>query len=62
MTSSYPLFRATGAPRALGRAHGEQAGEQIRAFLDDLRQRLAEISNGAAPARIAASLIVVTPA
>jgi isopenicillin-N N-acyltransferase like protein len=37
MTSSYSLFRATGSPRALGRAHGEQAGEKIRAFLDSLQ-------------------------
>ena len=36
--------------------------ETAELFLNDLRQRLAQISNGDAPARVAASLIVVTPA
>jgi hypothetical protein len=36
--------------------------ETAELYLNELRQRLAEISTGDAPARIAASLIVVTPA
>jgi hypothetical protein len=36
--------------------------EAAERYLSDLRKRLAELSNGGAPARIAASLIVVTPA
>src|SRR5436305_1332626 len=37
---SYPLFRATGAPRALGRQHGEQARDLIRGFVNYLRDTL----------------------
>ena len=51
LASDVPVFSAPRPP-----------SETAELFLDDLRQRLAEISNGAAPARIAASLIVVTPA
>jgi hypothetical protein len=36
--------------------------ETAERYLSDLRARLAELSNGGAPPRIAASLIVVTPA
>jgi isopenicillin-N N-acyltransferase like protein len=32
----YPLFRAAGSPRTLGRAHGAAGGERIRAYLDYL--------------------------
>ena len=51
LASDVPVFSAPRPP-----------SETAELFLDDLRQRLAEISNGDAPARIAASLIVVTPA
>jgi hypothetical protein len=36
--------------------------EAAELYLSDLRQRLFEIKNGGAPAQIAASLLVVTPA
>ena len=39
-SSSYPLFSASGAPRALGQQHGEQARSQVRAFLDYLGHAL----------------------
>jgi hypothetical protein len=38
------------------------SSETAELYLGDLRQRLAEIDNGSTPARIAASLMVVTPA
>jgi hypothetical protein len=38
------------------------SSEAAELYLSDLRERLFEISNGGAPAQIAASLIVVTPA
>lgn len=38
------------------------SSEAAELYLSDLRKRLFEISNGGAPAQIAASLIVVTPA
>jgi isopenicillin-N N-acyltransferase-like protein len=38
--SAFPLYTASGAPRALGRQHGEQARTQIRAFLDYLGNSL----------------------
>jgi isopenicillin-N N-acyltransferase-like protein len=37
---AYPLFHVTGAPRELGRAHGDQAKDRIRGFLDYLRASL----------------------
>ncbi len=39
-STCYPLFHASGSPRALGRAHGEQAADKIAAFLDNLRASL----------------------
>ncbi len=36
----FPLIRASGSSRQLGREHGEQATEQIRAFLDFLGRSL----------------------
>lgn len=36
----YPLFKAAGAPRELGRRHGEQARDRIRGFLEYLRTSL----------------------
>ena len=51
LASDVPVFPAPRPP-----------SETAELFLNDLRQRLAQISNGDAPARIAASLIVVTPA
>jgi hypothetical protein len=51
LASDVPVF---GAPRP--------PSETAELYLNELRQRLAEISTGDAPARIAASLIVVTPA
>lgn len=38
--AEYPLYRAAGAPRELGRAHGAQASEQIRGYLDFLTASL----------------------
>jgi hypothetical protein len=38
------------------------SAETAELYLSDLRQRLSEIRNGGAPAQIAASLLVVTPA
>jgi isopenicillin-N N-acyltransferase-like protein len=38
--NAYPLFHTSGSPRALGRAHGEQAAGRIRAFLDNLQQAI----------------------
>lgn len=40
MPKSYPLIRAVGTPRELGRQHGEQAAEYIRAFLDYMARSL----------------------
>lgn len=40
MPEIYPLIRASGSARELGRQHGEQAKTQIRAFLDFLRHSL----------------------
>lgn len=40
MPESYPLIRASGKPRELGRAHGEQAARHIYAFLDFLQKTL----------------------
>lgn len=37
---SFPLYRASGVPRALGRLHGEQAQQKIRAFLAYLDRTL----------------------
>jgi hypothetical protein len=51
LASDVPVFAAPRPP-----------SEAAELFLNELRQRLAEISTSAAPARIAASLIVVTPA
>jgi hypothetical protein len=51
LASDVPVFPAPRPP-----------SETAELFLNELRQRLAEISNGDTPARIAASLIVVTPA
>jgi hypothetical protein len=51
LASDVPVFAAPRPP-----------SETAELFLNELRQRLAEISTGNAPARIAASLIVVTPA
>jgi hypothetical protein len=51
VASDVPVFAAPRPP-----------SEAAELFLNELRQRLAEISAGAAPARIAVSLIVVTPA
>jgi hypothetical protein len=50
LASDVPVFPAPRPP-----------SETAELFLNDLRQRLAEISTGDAPAQIAASLIVVTP-
>jgi isopenicillin-N N-acyltransferase-like protein len=33
---AYPLFQAAGTPRVMGRAHGAQAAERIRGFVDYL--------------------------
>jgi hypothetical protein len=51
VASDVPVFAAPRPP-----------SEAAELFLNDLRRRLAEISTGDAPARVAASLIVVTPA
>jgi hypothetical protein len=51
LASDVPVFAAPRPP-----------SETAELFLNELRQRLAEISTGDAPARISASLIVVTPA
>jgi hypothetical protein len=51
LASDVPVFPA---PRP--------SSETAELYLSELRQRLSELSNGGAPARIAASLIVVTPA
>ena len=51
LASDVPVFPAPRPP-----------SETAELFLNELRRRLAEISNGDTPARIAASLIVVTPA
>jgi len=40
MQPMYPLYRASGTARQLGREHGEQAAEAIRAFLDFLAHSL----------------------
>ncbi|MGE3316141.1 MAG: C45 family autoproteolytic acyltransferase/hydrolase [Planctomycetaceae bacterium] len=40
LQDSYPLFHASGSARELGRAHGEQAAEKIRAYLESLQQSL----------------------
>jgi hypothetical protein len=40
VSSSYPLYIARGTPRELGRQHGEQARNRIRAFVDYLGQFL----------------------
>src|SRR5262245_25590334 len=40
MPTAYPLFEARGTPRELGRQHGEQAREAVRAFLDYLQTSL----------------------
>jgi isopenicillin-N N-acyltransferase-like protein len=37
---AYPLYSACGAPRTLGRLHGEQARAQIRAFIENLGDTL----------------------
>jgi isopenicillin-N N-acyltransferase-like protein len=34
--NAYPLFEAAGSPREMGRAHGAQAGDGIRGFVDYL--------------------------
>ena len=39
MPSQYRLVRAEGTHRELGRQHGEQAAEQIRAHVDPGRSR-----------------------
>ena len=51
LASDVPVFPAPRPP-----------SETAELYLGELRQRLFELSNGGAPARIAASLIVVTPA
>jgi hypothetical protein len=51
LASDVPVFPAPRPP-----------SETAELYLSELRQRLSELSNGGAPARIAASLIVVTPA
>ena len=38
LPAEYPIYRCSGAPRELGRQHGEQAAEQIKAHLDHLCQ------------------------
>ncbi len=40
MSQQYPFFEAAGLPRELGRQHGEQAGERITGYLDDLAASL----------------------
>src|SRR5262245_41301080 len=37
---SYPIFKAAGRPRDLGRSHGEQARSLIRGFLEYLKASL----------------------
>ncbi|MEZ4573285.1 MAG: hypothetical protein R2849_23800, partial [Thermomicrobiales bacterium] len=37
---AYPIYRAAGSHRQLGRLHGEQAGEQIQAHLALLYETL----------------------
>jgi hypothetical protein len=51
LASDVPVFQAPRPP-----------SEMAELYLRELRQRLSELSNGGAPAQIAASLIVVTPA
>jgi isopenicillin-N N-acyltransferase-like protein len=36
MADGFPIFEAKGTPRGLGRGHGEQARERVRAFVDYL--------------------------
>lgn len=43
--ADYPLYRAAGSPRDLGRDHGAQAAGQIRAYLDYLASSM-ELSRG----------------
>jgi isopenicillin-N N-acyltransferase like protein len=50
MPRQYASFTAVGSPRELGRQHGEQAAESIRAFLDYLARSL-ELSSDALRAR-----------
>jgi len=38
--ATYPLFRASGTARELGRQHGEQAAEQIRGMIEFLAQSM----------------------
>jgi isopenicillin-N N-acyltransferase-like protein len=40
MSDRYPLFKSSGSPRELARAHGEQAAEKIRGFLEFLKTAL----------------------
>jgi isopenicillin-N N-acyltransferase-like protein len=40
MSQQYPFFEVHGEPRELGRQHGEQAGRQIRGYLDFLAASL----------------------
>lgn len=40
MTQQYPLIDAQGSPTELGHQHGEQAGEQIRGYLEYLAESL----------------------
>jgi hypothetical protein len=51
LASDVPVFPSARPP-----------AEAAELYLSDLRKRLFEISNGGAPAQIAASLLVVTPA
>jgi hypothetical protein len=51
LASDVPVFASPRPP-----------AETAEAYLSDLRRRLSELSNGGAPAQIAASLLVVTPA
>jgi hypothetical protein len=51
LASDVPVFPSARPP-----------AEAAERYLQDLRRRLVEISNGGAPAQIAASLLIVTPA
>jgi hypothetical protein len=51
VASDVPLFTSPRPP-----------SEAAETYLADLRRRLAEMTDGAAPARVAASLVVITPA
>lgn len=40
MDNAYPLYKVEGTPRELGRQHGQQARDKVRAYLDSLTAAL----------------------